>query len=117
MPPDEIQIQTSGNDQTREVFLKLTQRVTRLERENSKLAGSLDRVSKRVTNLREKLVLLDRRHQTTRDRVTRLTGALQTQGKQVSSLTRNFDALAARQQKQANQLREVTVENAKLRRQ
>ena len=117
MPPDEIQIQISGNDQTREVFLKLTQRVTRLERENAKLTRSLDRASKRVTNLREKLVLLDRRHQTTRDRVTRLTGSLETQSKQISSLTRNFDALASRQQKQANQLREVTVENAKLRRQ
>ena len=117
MGPDEIQIQISGNDQTRDVFQKLTKRVQQLERENAKLERRVDSVSKRVTNLRTKFVSLDRQHQTTRKRVRELTGTMKDQASQITRLTRSFDSLSNRQEKQALQIRALTVENNKFRRQ
>ena len=114
MPPDSVEIKINADDNTQTVFRELTQRVVQLEKENQKLENRLTSVSQRVTKYRADLVSLDRRHTTTRNRVTRLTASMKELQDEVERVTKDFDNLEVRQQRQANTLREVQIANKTL---
>ena len=114
MPPDELKIKINADDTTQSVFQKIIKRVTDLTRENQKLENRIDHVSKRLTEYRERLVSTERRLNTTRDRLTRLTTTVRDMGNTLKRVTKDFDNLESRQQKQASTIRQLQQANKRL---